>query len=1122
MKKISIVLSLFLVLHTGLVAQNSVLSSGLWHKVRIEKNGVYKIDFTFLQNIGLNPGSIDPRKIKVYGHRSGMLPQANSVARINDLEELAIQVVGEQDGTFNTSDYILFYSEGADKVFWDASRKIFNYQNHLYDDFNYYFITVGDSDGKRIATANSVAGDYPEVNEFEDYIFHELEEYNELESGRIWYGERFDNTTEYSFANPIAGLITSEPVKLVSDVMAQSFVAPSFTVSVNNVIIEQQNIGSIPNSKYGVKGLHNTDTISFNTSVQNLDVKYKYNKASSGKSIGFLNFFLMNFKRTLSLYNQQTIFQSDESTLQPVSKFILSQTEPTSTIWNISDVLNPVIQSTTTENNSVFFNTETDIVKQFIAFSPSVPSPEYVGPVTNQNLHGLPVPDLVIITNNGFKAEALRLAEHRKNVNGLAVSVVTPEEIYNEFSGGKQDVTAIRDFIKYLYDKNPSKLKSILLFGKGSYDYKNRVSNNTNFVPTYESRNSLDPLKSYSSDDYYSFLEDSEGNWSESPAEDHTSDIGIGRLPVKSLAEAKTVVDKLIDYDTKFNRFGKWKREIVFFADDGNNDDGFSNEHHQQARDLADYLDGQNPEVTTRRMLMGAYPKISKPSGDLSPDLDKEFINAFNNGSLIINYTGHGAEKILADEKILNEGVIASLTNDHYPLLITATCAFGRNDNPALVSGAEQSIIQSQGGTIGLVTSTRDVFSSTNFDLNQAFYQALLQKKDSAYLSLGEIFRRTKNNSINGVFNRNFYLLADPSMMLAFPRLSAIITEMKTANNSDTLKALSTVIVKGEIRDESDQLADFDGEVLADVFDKKSTLKTLGERNSPITYQQWTNTLFRGKATVENGLFEFEFIVPKNINYLEGVGRISLYAKSNAIDAWGSSEEFKVGGSEENVVQDNTSPTMRLYLGDTTFINGGIISGSTNLLGFLEDDQGINISGYGIGNSLQVILDGTEVFIVNDYYESGTDTYKKGILDFPMTDLSTGRHTLIVKAWDTHNNPAEASLDFTVSDGNDIAIQSSGVYPNPTESEATFFFAHSRPGDDLGGSLSIYDITGQVVQQNDFTIFESPYRVEVAKVNSFAPGSKKLQKGLYFARLEVRSLSNGSKSEHVSKLIITN
>lgn len=1121
-KKLTILIGLaLLALSTYTMAQvlESPLKSGQWAKFSVLEDGVYKIDYNLLKFAGFDPDKIDPRNISLFGNGTGMLPQANNAPRSNHLQEIAITVIGESDGQFNSGDYILFYGQNPDKHFYDVDKQIFHFENNLYTDKNYYFLTISSHPGERMANKENIAGSYPIINTFNDFVFHEKENYNDLNSGRQWFGERFDITNNLSLPFTMQGIVANSQVKIVSSVMGQNFNPASFSLSLNGTPVIEQPIPPIANSQYGIKGRVVVDTLTINTnSIPTQNFTYQYTKGATGKSVGYLDFLLANFHRNLSLYGNQTQFTSASSISNLVSTFEVTSFPSNGFIWDITDPLGCSYQQFQFNNNKATFNTETNQLKTFIASKESdFLIPVYEKQVLNQELISKSNVQLLIVSHPDFISEAKRLANHRQNANGLSTLVVTPEEIYNDYSGGKQDPTAIRDFARNLYGTG---LENVLLFGRSSFDFKDRVNKNTNFVPTYESRNSLSPLETYSSDDYFAFMEVSEGSWRESPVEAHTLDIGVGRLPIKTVEEAAIVVDKLIAYDTNSKSFGSWRKDILFVADDGD-----FNLHQSDADKLARDIEANQFQFDTKKIYLDAFKQISKPSGQVSPDAREALLKSLKKGSLIVNFTGHGSERVWLQEQILDEELIEEWNNKEvFPLLVTATCEFGRHDDPTQISSSELVLTKKDGGAIGLVTAARPVNASTNAFLNKAFYEALFTKVNGKYQDLGAVFRETKNNSVNGVSNRNFSLLGDPSMRLAIPNNEIIATRISTATGSDTLKALSRIIIEGEVRSQGIKNENFNGAITVVLKDKEFNFNTLGDENPVFTYQERSNTLFRGEATVDQGSFQLEFILPKNIAYQVGYGKLSLYAKNNAStsDAIGGSINFKIGESEVDDGSDRTPPEIKLYMGDTTFVNGGITSSATQLVARLSDASGINVANYGIGNNLIAILDNEHIFEVGEYYLADLDDFTKGTITFPIENLAPGRHTIELKAWDVYNNPSTAKVDFVVTSGTQIAIQQLYNYPNPFSGSTTIQFEHNRAGEDLEVYATIVDISGQTMRMMNYEAQASQYLVTLPEWDGTNTAGTKLGNGVYLLRLVVRSLLDGSKNEQISKLIILN
>jgi hypothetical protein len=1104
---------------------NSVLSAGEWYKFSVTSDGVVKIDYNFLKKAGINPDQIDPRNIKIYTGQNGMLPQAINAPRVIALTEIAIQVSGEADGKFNTSDQILFFGQGPDTYHYDVQKKVFEYENNLYSDKNFYFLTFGPNTGLRVGASENIAGSFPIVSEYEDIGYYETEKYNILKSGRHWFGEQFDQSKEATIRFDISGVIENSEIRLISHVMAQSIEASSFQVSFNGNAILTQPIAPIPNTRYGVKGIIQADTIVLNTNSisavgrTNQDVKYQFTKGGVGLSVGYLDFINFAIKRKLALYGDQTIFRSSSSLSNSVSTFEINSTSSNTLVWDVTDPFTILNQQVTTSTDKIRFSTNSESLKTFAVFNPAnLKAPTFEGIVANQNLYSMPVPELLIITHPDFLSEAQRLAGFRQTKSGITTAVVTVNQIYNEYSGGKQDVTALRDFIQHLYTWPNSPLKNVLLFGRGSYDYKNRVLGNTNYVPIYESRNSLSPLETYGSDDYFTFLEPGEGDWLESPAQNHTMDIGIGRLPVKKLEEAKIVVDKLIDYQTNPAAFGAWQNEIMFVADDGD-----FNIHNSQADQLANSIELLNPNYNTHKFFLDSFDQTTKPSGQSSPAASKALDLAVRKGALIVNFTGHGSERVWMDERILDETIIQSWKNaPQYPLFVTATCEFGRHDDPFQITSGELTVLQKKGGSIGIVTSARPVNSSTNFTLNKAFYESLFTKEDNKYRSLGVVFRDTKNNSVSGVANRNFSLLGDPSMTLVLAENEIVFDEIKTSSGSLELKGLSTVLISGHIEKEAAIETSFTGDLSLALFDKVENQITKGDQNSPFNYSERSNILFRGKSSVEQGIFQMQFILPTNISQELVTAKFSALASTKTGDIANGNSLNIIGGIAVNHDVDNTPPTIQLFMGDTTFIAGGIVGPSTRIVARIFDGSGINISSEPTGNEITASIDDGEIIILNNYYSAELNTYKKGSLNFPLDGLEKGKHTLTLSASDTYNNRKVNSVDFVVTDGVQIQVEEFSNYPNPFNESTTLEFTHTRPGEDLEAFVTIYDLVGNVILNSNYDITSSQYRVTLGEWNGKSANGTKLGSGVYVGKVSVRSLLDGSKNEQFTKLIILN
>ncbi|MEJ8804434.1 type IX secretion system sortase PorU [Pontibacter sp. H249] len=1122
-------------------ASNSVLNSGTWYKLAVTASGVHKIDRSLLQSLGVNMQGIDPKTIQLYGNSGGMLPQPNNVSRPDDLVENHITVTGEADGRFDDSDFILFYARGPHTWQYDAAEQQFKHSFNVYSDTAFYFLRVGSAQGKRISSRAQAAGATQTITSYNEYHFHERDLKNMVFSGREWYGEEFNSfVSSHTISLPVSDIVAGSEVKLTAFLMANAPTETSFSIKVNGQTIGSQSIPSRGTYSYHPQGTNSLKTYTLNQqtlgSPTALETNLAFNTGGSSTSLGYLNYLQLNYQRQLRFKGDQTSFRSVASMAAPVSTFRIAGAPAGAMVWDITNPVAPELQQADA-GSELSFNTATSTLREFVVLHPAniTVKPIAAGKVNNQNLHAQNLDgnlDLVIITNPRFLQEANKLAEHRRKHNGMQVLVATTTQVFNEFSSGAQDVTAIRDFMRMLHkrsNKSGHNHMYLLLFGDASYDYKNRLSNNTNFVPIYESRQSLHPISSYSSEDYFGFLDDDEGEWIESTLGDHLLDIGIGRLPVKTVTEAAVVVDKIINYDSP-THFGKWRNRVTLLADDGD-----YNEHQNDAEFLANFLQSNAANYNSNKIYLDLYRQVYESNGQSVPDAVAALDKAIEQGSVITNYTGHGNEVSLASEQVVTIPRIKSWTNrDRLTFLLTATCEFGRYDNPSGVSGAEIALLHPDGGAVGMITTTRPVYSNGNRVLNRNFFKSFFTPAVGTNTRLGDLVLSTKNNSITdnvsgskGVNNRNFSLLADPSQQLASAALSTEITHI---NNqpvaTDTLSALGKINLKGHIKDASgNTFSAFNGEVQVTVYEKPTTLRTFGDEGAPpVSVNVRESVIYDGKATISNGLFDLSFVVPKDIAYNYGKGKISLYATNQVQDAMGANQSVIIGGSAKNITADNTPPTLQLFMNDESFVFGGTTDKDAALLAKIFDENGINTAGLGIGHEITAIIDDNinNLLVLNDFYTSDPDSYQSGRVKFHLKDLEPGPHSVRLKAWDTHNNAAEEYIEFVVSNDSKIALEHVLNHPNPFSTKTTFHFDHNRVGENLEVQIQIYTISGKLVKTLETTSYASPSHLAEISWDGRDEYNDVLAKGVYIYKVNVRSQQDGSKISKFEKLVILN
>ena len=1112
---------------------NSVLATGNWYKIGVKEPGVYKLDIPFLSQLGLNAANLSSGSIRLFGNGGGMLPEANNIPRPDDLQENAIMIVDGGDGVLNGADYILFFSNGADEWDKDSVNKRFSHKKNLYSDKAYYYLMVG-GNGKRVGDSQGSFIPNVLVNSFDDRLFHELDTINFLASGKEWYGEEFSNTPGHSltrnFSFSFPNFQNSFPVTVVTDCLARSVgVASRFDVSMNNQPLQQITISPVSGGQYDPVAQETKTQASTIVSSTDLSINYNY-VPGSFNSQGWLNWFEIFARRSLSMNGiDQLLFRDWASVGNNAAEFDIAGANQATQVWDVTDPAAPLKISTSLQGNDLKFANSCTQLKEYVAFNSSnFLQPSAEGKISNQDLHGFPPVDFVIVTTQALLPQAQRLADFHRARNNLRYAIATTAQVYNEFSSGSPDPSAIRDFVKMFYDRSASapsdRPKYLLLLGDASFDYKDRVNNNTNLVPAYENGNSLDPLGSYTSDDFFGFLDDNEDV--NSTIIINQLDIGIGRIPAKNAEEAKNYADKV---ETYFNKesLGPWRNNQLFIADDED-----FNLHLQDAEILTTTSQTTAPVFNITKTYLDAFRQESGAGGSHYPQANQIINNQVYNGTLIWNYSGHGGSNRLAEEVILDQDIVNNWSNaNKLPLFITATCDFAPYDNPTINSLGENILLRAKTGGIALMTTTRVVFSFSNRVINNNYLQFALQRDTSGtYKSLGESIRAAKNytyqTSSDITNNRKFTLLGDPALIIAYPFLKIRATKVNgiTVSQADTIHATDKVIIEGEVTNLSDNLLpDFNGTVYPVVFDKVQTVNTLA--NDPTSqvasFQAQNNVLYKGKASVINGKFSFSFKVPKDINYQFGNGKLSLYAENGSNDANGYFTNFIIGGVGANADNDKEGPVIKAYLNDDKFVSGSITNENPVLIIKLSDSSGINTAGTGIGHDIVATLDNDnrQYFVLNDFYEADLNSYQQGTVHFQLPTLSSGIHSLKIKAWDVLDNSSEYVLDFNVSKDEELVLNHVLNYPNPFTTKTQFWFEHNKPNQNLQVKVQIFTLTGKVVKTIKQTINDAGNRSCEVEWDGRDEFGDRLGRGVYLYRLTVISI-DGKKKEKLEKLVI--
>ncbi len=1128
------------------VISNSVLSTGSWYKFYVDKSGVYKLSKNFLAGLGASLGDVDPRNMKIYGNGGAMLPFNNSVYYPFDLQENAIKFVGESDGVFNNDDYILFYAEGP-KGNKDDSN--INTNINPYTDKSYYFLNISPGLGKRI-TQFTEPIENPDllIDIFHDYQFHEVDDNSIAKVGRRWFGERFDIDPIQNFEFDFPNIVNTEPVRLKVHAAAIADVITRMDLKINGTAVGSFSMNPV-NGALATGGLFNSD---INVNSSSLDLSLEYDNNGNPSSLAYLDYISLEATRELAFVDGQLEFKNNNvAQMSGIGQYNIGNATNVIEVWDITDIYNVTNYINTDSANTLSFKSALGSLKTFVA----IDSSNYFEPlkdnssVSNQNIKGTIFQndlgqfqdvDYIIVAPQLFLSQAERLAEINRNQYNLNVKVLELSKIYNEFSSGNPDISAIRNLVRYVYENASTlenRIKYVCLFGDASFDYKDRISNNTNFVPVWHAYNSFNLTNSFVSDDFYGMMDLNEGAIYNSDR----LDIAIGRILADSPKRATELVDKIELY-YKSESYGSWRNNFVVVSDDV--DEFWEKTLQETTNEIADLVAQDKPFINVTKIHSDAFQQESSAGGDRYPVVTKALSEAMEAGAMVIDYFGHGGEDGLAKERIFEKPDINNLRNIcKLNCFVTVTCEFTKFDNPLRETAGEFIYWNKDGGSIALITTTRQIFASTGIVFNNTLGQYLFAFGSDEFPSIAESLRLTKTDpSITGATQRRMvFFIGDPAMKLAFPKPNVKLTQINetpVTQATDTLKALSKIKLSGEVTNAAGVLmSDYNGLLSATIYDKEIDRQTLGNDGTTengqliiMDYKTLGEIIFRGQATITNGIFEFEFIVPRDISIPVGNGKVSFYAKTeNSLqDNSGASFDIKVGGLNENAPEDNTGPTIELYMNDESFVSGGITNEQPSLLAILEDENGINTAS-GIGHDIVAIIDNDETnpFVLNDYYETDVDVYQKGKVNYPFRDLEPGMHTLTLKAWDVYNNSSTAEIQFVVYDKDQkLIIENVLNYPNPFINYTEFWFNHNS-SEPLDVSVQIFTVSGKLVR----TINGNTSTDDCCNQgnNSLSRSivwdgrddfGDKIGKGVYVYKLTVKSNTLNKTVEKFEKLVI--
>ncbi len=1091
--------------------ENSVLDSGRWYMMSITSTGMYKITYSELAEMGVPVTSINPKDIRIYHNGGGVLPMLNSADRHQDLVEIPIYVSGENDGSFDENDYIVFYARGP--VTWEHFNGIYSRVSNPYSDYSYAFLTTDMGAGKRIQYAeNKLEMSAVTVDAFIDYQLVEEDLYNLNNMGATWYFDKYDATTSMSYSFNFPNIIQTEKCNIRVDAAARNTSSQSsFEVKVNGNFVSSMKINKVSDNYANIGSSGN---VKFTSDRDDITVNLNFVKNSSSAS-GWLDYIAINAWRELVFTGNVMAFRNpdcfDES---KTYRYEIKNAANSLQVWNVTNPVAPEKMNLQYASNVASFTVEGAYGCEFIAFNGNEYNKvTFVSLVGNQNLHSKYDFDYLIITHPDFVSQAQRLKELHSTIDDLVIELVTPQQIYNEFSCGALDVAAIRDYIKMIYDKSDKRLKYVLLFGDCSFDFKNK-SGNVCFIPSYQSEVSLTPASNVY-DDFFVSLDNNEGDMTASFA----NDLAIGRMPVNTLEEATIVVDKIERYiNNDEESMGQWRKLVTFVADD---DDTYYMSHAEQLEKIV--KEDMGDDVNFDKIYLDAYHQIATSSGQRSPECNAAITNRVELGSLIVNYIGHAGELGWAAERILtNDDIFSWQNSPKLNLMLAASCEFSRFDDHTRTSAGEYVFLNKNGGAVAMYTAARVTYGSQNQNMMKRFYKRLFDVEGGEFVTMGDAFLAAKQEGDANCHDYVFF--GDPALRLNFPINKVELTSINNHDVAevDTLRALQSINIKGVVKDVyGNMMNDFNGTIHVNVYDKENTYTTFGNESQTFSFKLRDNVIFTGKMPVVNGEFDFDITLPKDINYSYGYGLMSFYANSDKTDAQGSYSNFIVGGLNQDAEPDDNGPEIVVYIDDEKFIDGSMTNENPLLIAYIKDENGINTSSAGIGHDITATLTGAtnKSYSLNNYYEAPSTQYEFGTVAYKLYNLNEGEHLLTLRAWDIYNNSSTATIRFNVVKGKIINIENLVNYPNPMSDNTNFTFEHNQKDNEINIQIRIYNVVGQLVRTIEESSYGTTARINPISWDGTSDNGTKLPAGIYIYYVTVAN-SNNEKTSGYSKLII--
>jgi hypothetical protein len=1113
-------------------AQNAAFNTGKWAKIAVSKQGIYQITGAQLKTLGF-PLPITSTQLQLFNYNLNQLTEKVTASISTALTENAIQVFDGGDNQIDEKEYVLFYAEGYLGWKQEVSKLYPTHYKNTSHDSVFYFISIG-TNGKRMSTMDKFNATAQIVDSYDERWLIEVDSISILNSGKLLLGpamgQGLGKQAKLSYPININGLVLSSPINVTSRYAATTYQNPAnFNFSINDNAVKTTIVAPVSGQLYDESAKMAIDSFTYflnaSTNVSSPAAVNISFQADNAAASGWIDYIELSAKRKLGFWGANSVgFRNVLSAVKGnLLQYQIQNGDASTEVWDVTNPAFPRKISTELNANGIIsFLHQADTLHEFFAVKQQAYEiPILLGPMINQNLAGLNVPDYIMISAPNYLNAAKKLQNYHSSVNGLKTELVNANEIFNEFSGGQPSAIGIRNFVKYLMNKAVTNKvaapRYLLLFGIANFNTRNY--NSASQIPVFESAGSTGTLTSYPTDDFYSMLNDNDdiNNYTEIKK----LAVAIGRLPVRNSVEADTLVEKIINYQKNANG-GAWKNNITWVADDGD-----YNLHLEDAEAISTHLQQKNTNWSQKKIYLDLYPATKNIAGNTYPLVNSEIAQSVNDGTLILNYTGHGNFARLAEEAVISQTDISQWNNaKKLPLMITASCDFAPYDQPQLSPFGFDALMKNSKGVIALVAASRLVFAYSNKQINDRFIQALLVPDSlGRFASVGEALQNAKTQAWLAEEDHmnafKFSLLGDPAMHLSVPKyeINIISLNQKPFTGKDTLLAGNKYTLKGAVFNKTTLQNNFNGILDFVLLDAANSKKTLANASTSkvTTVSTQEKILFKGKASVQGGTFSIDFLLPKEVTLLKNL-KIQLSAYNDVADAISVFDQIIALDNSSTINNDTQGPQLKMYLNDSNFVTGGWAAARSNLFLELVDSGGIQTSGNALGRDLILIIDNDykNAIVLNNYFIADIDTYQKGKLSYSLPVFLEGPHRLVVKAWDLLGNSSTQQLDFIVPASDIINLKNLYNYPNPFQNFTQFSFEHNKVGVSLEINLSLFDSMGNLLFTKPLSGTYKANRV-VANWDGAGLGSAQIQAGVYYYKL---SINDGTETKFITSKLV--